>query len=82
MHGIIFGYQLVKYGDDLKRPRCLIVFVALLIVHVSGSVYYLRSVRGFPLSMWVFTVFEGSIAAFLLGLVGGAGRSDRHKEGL
>ena len=78
--GIIFGYLLVKYGDALRRPRCLLVFLVLLIGHISGSLYYLRTLRSFPVSMWVFTVFEGAIAAFLLVLVGGAGKSNRHKE--
>ena len=69
---VTFGYLVVRYLNDLKRRRCLAVFVALLIGHLLGSIYYLRSLHSSSFAMWIFAPFEAGIVALLLVLVGGA----------
>jgi len=69
----VFGYLVLKYADDLKRTKCLLVFTLLLAVHSLAFVLYLRSTTRFPnLSCMFLAPLEAAIAAFILVAVGGA----------
>jgi CDP-diglyceride synthetase len=70
--GCVFGVMLYKYEESFKKARCVLLFGALLVVHVTAWSCYLRPVSGFPMRLLFVAPFEGAAVAFLLVTLGGA----------
>jgi hypothetical protein len=81
----IFGFAIYWFGRDLLKPRCLAMFAALLLVHVTLLWRYLGTADRFPdIFFLVFSPFEITLVAVALMLVGGkpsrpARRPRRHR---
>lgn len=70
---LVFGFLVYRYGRDFGKGRCLLVFLAILALHVTVLVDYLRSATKFPSVFFLFfSPLEGGIAAFILVVAGGA----------
>jgi TctA family transporter len=69
----IFGTVLYVYERDLRRARCLVVFLLALALHVWVLVQYLRSAERFPnMFFFIFAPIETVAIAAALALLGGA----------
>ena len=67
----VFGIIVMEYGGKLKKAKPLSLFLAMVALHVSVLVYYLRSEDQFP--NWFFLFFfplEAAVVAFVLVMVG------------
>lgn len=68
----VFGAVIYGYGESLKKTRCLLLFITMLVVHIAIWGQYLRSINGFPLRLFLLAPFEGGAAAGVLVGIGGA----------
>jgi hypothetical protein len=68
----VFGVGIYKLGASLRKTKCLMLFVAMLIVHLGIWGYFLRSVNGFPLKLFLLAPFEAAAMGAALVGVGGA----------
>ncbi len=70
----VFGILAFKFAEDLdEKIRCLLVFLALLTIHLTVGVLYVRTVTRFPNYFFLlFSPFEAGIGAFILTVLGGA----------
>jgi len=67
-----FGFAAYWYGRGLWKPRCLAVFSALLVIHVTVLLRYLGTADGFPdIFFLFFSPLEATLVAVALMLVGG-----------
>jgi hypothetical protein len=70
---MVFGILIAKYSRDLKKPRCFLVFVLLVVVYAGAWFFVLKSGIRLPDSAYIFgSPFEGALAAFILSALGGA----------
>ena len=69
---IVFGVGIYKLGRSLKKRKCLLLFVTMLAAHFVAWGYYLRSINGFSLKLFLVAPFEGAFIGGVLGVVGGA----------
>ncbi|MBZ5671661.1 MAG: hypothetical protein LAO04_18280 [Acidobacteriia bacterium] len=68
----VFGVGTYKLGESLKKRKCLLLFITMLVLHLVIWGYYLRSINGFSLRLFLVAPFEaGAMGAVLVG-VGGA----------
>jgi hypothetical protein len=64
---------MVKFAEDLEKARCFLVYLAMLALHVTVLIYYLRSVSKFPSVFFLFfSPFEVAGAGIILMVLGGA----------
>jgi hypothetical protein len=71
--GVIFGSVVYVYEKDLRKARCLVVFLLTLALHSAIFIYYLRSVDRFPnMFFFVFWPVEAVIIVAALTFLGGA----------
>jgi multisubunit Na+/H+ antiporter MnhG subunit len=71
--GFVFGLVAYHRRRWLKKTRALMVFVALLAVHIVALVSYLRAAEGFPnVFFLIASPVEAALVAFVVGLVGGS----------
>ncbi len=71
--GTIFGCGVYVYERDLRRARCLAVFLIALTLHSTILISYLRSVDRFPnLFFFVFWPLEAVVIVLALTFLGGA----------
>jgi CDP-diglyceride synthetase len=69
---LVFGGLVYLSGHGLWKVRGLLIFGALLAIHLVASIVYLLSVSHFPnLLFLVGAPVEAAIAAFILGTIGG-----------
>jgi len=68
----VFGVVLYGYAESLKKTRCLLLFVTILVAHFASWGYYLRSISGFPAKLFFVAPFEGAAVVGVLVGVGGA----------
>jgi len=80
--GLVFGIVLYAFSHGLKRIRSLLVFGALLAIHVAVCVIYLRSAIDFPIVFFaVFSPFEAAIVGSIMTTIGGVRpRLPRHRR--
>ena len=77
---VIFGLLGTLYSRDLRKTRCLLVFVGLLVVHTSALYFYLRQVEAFPNVFFLFfSPFEGAAIGVMLMLFRGAKPHREHR---
>jgi hypothetical protein len=70
--GFVFGVVAYLRTRWLAKAKALVVFLALLAVHIVALVSYLRSVDRFPnLFFLIFSPLEAALVAFVVGLAGG-----------
>ena len=67
----IFGSVVFLHAERLKMLRCLLVFLALLALHVTLLVFYLRSARFPNVFFLFFAPFEGAAIIGIVVLVAG-----------
>jgi hypothetical protein len=77
--GLVFGCVLYGYARSLKRTRCLLLFVTMLVVHVAVLSHYLRPIDKFPSRLFFLAPFEAATMAAVLVGAGGA-RVFRRRE--
>ncbi len=68
----VFGVVLYGYAGSLKKTRCLVLFVTIIVLHFGVWGYYLRSINGFPFKLFFLAPFEGGAVVGVLIGVGGA----------
>ncbi len=74
----VFGILVVGFLDDLKKARCLVVFVILVVVYVTTWLFVLSSgIKVRDLHYMILSPFEAGAGALILMAVGGA-RGKRH----
>ncbi len=70
---IIFGLLASLYSRDLRKFRCLAVFLGFLAIHASALFFYLRHATAFPnLFFLFFSPLEGAAIGVMLFIFGGA----------
>lgn len=80
---VVFGILLLKYGDDLKKLRCLLVFILLLVMHTTAWFFVLTSgISVHRVYYMISSPLEAGAGAFILMALGGArgnelGRNNR-----
>lgn len=79
--GLVFGCVLYGYAGCLKKTRCLMLFVSMLVLHVAILMYYLLSINGFPSRLFFLAPFEGGAVVFVLVAAGGARVFRRRAQG-
>jgi hypothetical protein len=77
----VFGVVIYKLGESLKKSKCLWLFITMLVVHVVIWGYYLRSINGFSLRLFLVAPVEGGAMGAVLVGVGGARPSHRRAHG-
>lgn len=74
---VVFGMLLLKYGNDLKKLRCLLVFILLLVTHTTAWFFVLTSAINVPRAYYmILSPLEGGAGAFILMALGGARGND------
>jgi len=67
-----FGFPAYWYARGLKKPQCLAVFIALLVVHVMILLRCLAGTDRFPDVLFLFvSPIEATLVGMALMLVGG-----------
>jgi uncharacterized membrane protein len=70
--GFVFGVVAYYHGRRLAKARGMMVFLAMLGLHIMVLVSYLRRADEFPnVFFLVFSPVEAALVAFVVGLVGG-----------
>lgn len=76
----VFGCVAALYLRDLRKARCVAVFLVSLALHAVILVFYLRRVVAFPNVFFLFfSPFEGAAIGVTLMLFGGAKPHREHR---
>jgi|SRR5579863_5860384 len=77
----VFGSVAFAYGAHLKRVKVLVLFLAMVGIHVSGLALYLRSVDRFPtVSFLALLPVEVGLVALVMTVLAGVDPRRVHRE--